>query len=128
MASVLRVTDCNIAEWNNTKCKNETDIESVARSGDMVFSVGGYLFLLQGVGEVNNFCVQKIENYKGARLSVIESVKMVLERMIECGITSVMFLTGREHKSYDILYRYFNAEQITRIDIGYIVWLLKETH
>lgn len=109
--------------WNDVcKKKGNSDVLPVGREEkDYCFSCGRYLFLLQGVQELNNLCIVKERG--GEVEDVIEVMRLVFRYLYDNGVVCVAILSGSGHKSYDVLYRYFNAENIVKSNGLYFVYL-----
>lgn len=110
-------------DFNYWNClKRPKDITDKARQYDKVYVYGDYVFCLQM--PINNFCIMKKSN-KGT--NVIEAVRSVLEELYTSGHDVIIVMTGKVHRNYDILYRYFKAENITKTPLfggyEYIVYL-----
>lgn len=117
--------------WNEECVKRANDdVLPVASWRDMVLSCGPYLFLIQGVGELNNFCVVKrLEKKERVRVmrepeEVITCTRSVFKYLLYNGIHCVTVLTGSHHKKYDVLFRYFANEDIIKENGIYFVNLV----
>lgn len=112
-----------IEYWNGVaKKRGNDDVMPIAREkNDYCFRCGSYLFLLQGVRELNNLCV--IKEREGEKEDVIEVLRHVFRYLYDSGVGCVAILSGSGHKSYNALYRYFNSENIVRNNGLYFVYL-----
>lgn len=126
----MEVIKTGFTLWNDECKKRENDdVLPVAGWRDMVFSCGTYLFLLQGVGELNNLCIIKRSGKEKVKDDVIEAVRSVLYYLVDNGIGCVTILVGSHHKSYEVLFRYFAPDDIIKESRIYFVNLsyLKDT-
>ena len=74
-----------ITYWNRLKKPNE-EVNCKAVKGDMVFEIGGIIYLVQRKNDCNNIVCFR---YRKSAMTLLQSFLLCRHRLIDCGIQYV---------------------------------------